>query len=256
MSDQLISCKLVDGVGVLSFNRPERHNAISDDLFAQWTAALAELIEDDQARCILLRGEGPSFCSGRDTAELGKRAGGENDFRFLRRHQEIRLSTLDAPKPVVAAVHGVAFGGGFEIALSADIRIAADDAVFALPEITYGLLPDTGGTQLLLPLIGPAKTKFLVMSGERIAANRAQEWGVVDFVVSPADLDEEALRLCRRLAEHSPIAIAAAKQLIDQTWAGAVRSGIRQELLAQTALFASEEYRTLKLARTSGRKDG
>lgn len=236
---RLVLSELVDGVAVVSFNRPERHNAINDAMGAQWRDAVRAAIADDDVRCILLRGEGPSFSSGRDTAELGRRVGGESDFRFVRRHQDTRLALLDAPKPVVAAVRGHVLGGAFETALSADMRIAATDARFGFPEITYGLVADTGGTQLLTALAGPARAKWLLMSGERIDAAQALAWGLVDWVVSPDELDERALDLCRTLAAAPPTAVAMTKQLVDQAWGPTIRNGLRQELLAQTALFAA-----------------
>ena len=102
---------------------------------------------------------------------------------------------LESPKPVVAAVQGHALGGGFETALGADMRIAADDAVFGFPEIGYGLTADTGGTQLLTPLVGPARAKYLLMTGDRIGAEQALAWGIVEWVVSAADLRDAVLVL-------------------------------------------------------------
>jgi enoyl-CoA hydratase/carnithine racemase len=155
---------------------------------------------------------------------------------------------LAIPKPVVAAVSGYALGGAFEIALSADMRIASSDATFGFPEIRFGLVADTGGTQLLTPLIGPARAKYLLLSGERIGADTALGWGIVDWVVDVADLDEAALALAGKLACAPPQAAAMTKQLVDQAWSGAIRNGIGQELIAQVALFAGEEHRFAKAA--------
>jgi enoyl-CoA hydratase len=140
------------------------------------------------------------------------------------------------------------------MALACDLRFAAPDAFFFLPEIRFGILPDTGGTQLLTSLIGPSRTKYLVMTGERIDARRALEWGVVDFVVEPEDLDARALDVARKIAAGPPLAIAMARQLVDQAWAEPVRRGIRQELLAQTVLFSSEDYQEARAARREGRE--
>jgi enoyl-CoA hydratase/carnithine racemase len=245
----VVRADVVDDVAVISFARPERHNAVNDAMSEEWQVAMRWAIDAAAVRCIVLRGDGPSFSSGRDTAELGRRPAGESDFSFVRRAQEIRLETLEASKPVVAAVQGYVFGGAFEIALSADMRIAADDAVFAFPEIGFGLAPDTGGSQLLPLLVGPAKAKYLLITGARIDASTAHEWGIVDWVVSRKQLDTAALDLAHRLAMAPPTAAAAIKQLVDQIWAGAIRNGIHQELLAQTALFAGEEHRVAKAAR-------
>jgi enoyl-CoA hydratase/carnithine racemase len=245
----LVRVDVSEGVGTLTLNRPQRHNAINDEMFEQYAAAQHQVLSDPAVRVVLIRGEGRSFCSGRDTSQLGRRVDGENDLDFIRRHQQPRLAALDAPKPIVAAVQGYAFGGGFEMALAADLRVAADDAVFALPEIGFALLPDTGGTQVLTALAGPARTKYLVMTGARIDAAQALAWGIVDFVVPRAELDDHARELCLRMADKSPTALALGKQLVDQAWAGAIRSGFAQELVAQTALFASAEYRAAKSER-------
>jgi enoyl-CoA hydratase/carnithine racemase len=156
---------------------------------------------------------------------------------------------LESSKPVVAAVQGYALGGGFETALGADMRIAAEDAVFAFPEIGYGLTADTGGTQLLTPLVGPARAKYLLMTGERIDAAQALAWGIVDWVVPGPELREAALTLARKLAAAPPTAVAFAKQLVDQAWAGSIRNGMRQEVVAQAALFASDDYARRREAR-------
>ena len=248
-TEELVKVAHVDGVAVISFNRPERHNALNDEMSSLWRKVVREAIVDPSVRCILLRGEGKSFSSGRDVTQLGSRTDGESDLSFVRRHQDIRLDVLDAPKPVVAAVKGYVFGGAFEIALSSDMRVCASDALFAFPEINYGLVADTGGSQMLTPLIGPSKSKYLHFTGERIDAATALEWGVVDWVVEPDEVESRAMALATKLAAAPPSAIQVAQQLIDQAWAGAIRNGMRQELLAQVSLFAGEEYAQTKAAR-------
>lgn len=246
----------IAGVGVVTLNRPHRHNAITDSLFEQMRAAVYQTLDDPAVRCVLLRGEGPSFCSGRDTAELGQRVDGKDDFTFVREHQRLRLDMLESPKPIVAAVQGAAIGGGFEIALSADIRIIADNAVFALPEVGLGLVPDTGGTQILPALIGPARAKYLVLSGARIDAATAYAWGLAEEVVPAAHLTERAMQLCQRLAAQPVLAMSMGKLLVNQASAGAIRNGFGQELLAQTALFSSEEYHQIKNRASQARREG
>lgn len=246
MTTAELETEIVDGVGVVSFNRPHRHNAITDALFDEMCAALRGYLSDHSVRCVLMRGEGPSFCSGRDKAELGKRANGEGDFTFVREHQRIRVEVLESTKPVVAAVQGAALGGGFEIALSADMRIIAEDAIFGLPEVGMGLVPDTGGTQLLPALIGPARAKYLVLSGTRINAHTAYAWGLAEEVIPVEQLHDRAMALCRQLATQPRLAVSMAKMLVNQATAGDIRNGLDQELLAQTALFSSPEYLSIR----------
>jgi len=251
---ELVLRRLEAGVGIVSLNRPEKHNAMNNALGAEFREAWDWAVRDSEVRCILLRGEGPSFCSGRDLGQLGQRERDDSNFGFVRRAQDGRLAQLDVAKPIVAALRGHAIGGGFEMALGADMRIAARDLWVSLPEVQMGILPDTGGTQLLTTLIGPAKTKYMVMTGDRVGAEQALEWGIVDWLVEPEELDERAFELAAKLAAGPPLAIAMAKQLVDQLWAGRVRDGIRQELLAQTALFSSEDYAEARSARSEGRE--
>jgi len=245
----------MDGsVGIVTLNRPERHNAIDDATGDQLRRLFDAAIGDDGVRAILIRGAGKSFCSGRDTAVLGHRARDESDYHFIRRHQQFRLRILDCPKPIVAAVKGAAIGGGCEMALACDIRVAGSDLKLGLPEINYGLLPDTGGTQYLANLVGPSRAKYMIMSGTRIDAPTALAWGAVDFVVAPLEVDAKALEIATTLAGKPPIALAMAKTMIDQGLAGAVRNGIAQELLAQTALFKTQDYAEARAAIREGRQ--
>ncbi len=246
MTTAELKAEIVDGIGVVSLNRPHRHNAITDTLFDDMRTALRDYLGNDLVRCVLIRGEGPSFCSGRDKAELGRRANGEDDFTFVREHQRIRLEVLESTKPVVAAVQGAALGGGFELALSADMRIIAEDAVFGLPEVGLGLVPDTGGTQLLPALVGPARAKYLVLSGARIDARTAYAWGLAEEVVPVGALQNRAMELCRQLAAQPKLAMSMGKMLVNQAGMGDIRNGLDQELLAQTALFGSPEYLSIK----------
>ncbi|WP_421837648.1 enoyl-CoA hydratase/isomerase family protein [Novosphingobium sp.] len=247
MSDKVLY-EVIDGVGVITLNRPEVHNALDDEAAHLYKDLLDRALDDDGVRAVLLQGAGKSFCSGRDTSMLGHRARDESDYHFVLRHQQKRLAVMDSPKPFIAALKGAALGGGCETALSCDIRIADTTLKMALPEIHYGILPDTGGTQLMTTLIGPSRTKYMVMTGDRINAETALAWGAVDFVVAPEELEARALDLARKIAAKPPIALAMAKTMIDQIHAGAVRSGIAQELLAQTALFKTEDYEEARTA--------
>lgn len=240
--------EIVDGVGVITLNRPEVHNAMDDEASHRYKEVLDAALDDDAVRAVLLRGAGKSFCSGRDTRVLGHRARDESDYHFVLRHQQGRLKVMDSPKPFIAALKGAVIGGGCELALSCDIRVASTDLRMALPEIHYGILPDTGGTQVMTTLIGPSRTKYMVMTGERIDAATALDWGAVDFVVPPEELDARAMAIARSIAAKPPICLAMAKTMIDQAHAGAVRNGIAQELLAQTALFKTEDYAEARAA--------
>jgi enoyl-CoA hydratase/carnithine racemase len=233
----LVLSRVDDRVGVLSFNRPERHNALSDELLLSWRDELGRLTHDNDVRVIVLRGEGPSFCSGRDTGELGQRAGGESDFDFVLREQREALRLRDAPKPVIAALKGWTLGGALELALHCDFRIAASDARLGFPEVRYGLVPDVGGTQVLVALAGPERAKRLVLTGEPVDAATAERWGLVGEVVAPDQLDVRTLELAHTLAALPPAAVTRAKQIVDAPIDEAVTASLHRELRAQADLF-------------------
>ena len=236
--------RIEDGVAILSFNRPEKHNGGAGD-HAAWEWAY----DNPDVRAIVIRGEGKSFHSGRDTTLLGTREREESDYEFVRRHTISRINGLFQPKPVIAAVKGYAIGGGFEAALAADIRVGSRDAKLCLAEIKYGILPDTGGTQFLATLIGPARTKYMVLSGDYVDGQTAYEWGILDFLVdTPEECDAKALEIAKTIALRSPSAVEMGKQLVDQMFVGDISNGLRQELLAQSVLFQSQDYKEQRAA--------
>nr|WP_243853601.1 enoyl-CoA hydratase/isomerase family protein [Sphingopyxis panaciterrae] len=233
---------------ILTLNRPDRHNAMDDAMSALFRAALDEALDESESSTILIRAAGKSFCSGRDTQVLGRRARDESDFHFVRRHQEGRLRMQESAKPIVAALKGGAIGGGCELALAADVRIADTTLKMALPEILYGVLPDTGGTQMMTALIGPSRTKYMVMSGKPIDAATALEWGAVDFVVPPEELDAKALEVAHDIAAKPPINLALAKELVNLMHGPTIRTGTRAELYAQSYLFKTDDYQEARAA--------
>jgi len=254
MGEQFILSELEDGLRIITLNRPERHNAMNDEMSEAFQQVLYDALEETCSTTILLRANGKSFCSGRDTTVLGHRARDESDFHFVRRTQESRLRMLDSSKPIVAAVKGGAIGGGCELALAADVRVADTTLKLALPEIHYGLLPDTGGTQLLTALVGPSRAKYLILSGDPIYAEEALAWGAIDFLVEPEALEERALAVARSFASKPPINLAMGKQMVDMHFGPSIRAGTRTELLAQSALFKTEDYAEARAAHREKRK--
>jgi enoyl-CoA hydratase len=247
MADTILS-ECDGSLRILTLNRPDRHNAMDDAMSDLFQQLLFAALEESETSAILIRATGKSFCSGRDTNVLGHRARDESDFHFVRRHQESRLRMMDSTKPIIAAVKGGAIGGGCELAIAADIRISDTTLKMALPEINYGVLPDTGGTQMMTALIGPSRTKYMVMSGQKIDAATALEWGAVDFVVEPDALDARALEMARDIAAKPPINLALAKEMINLMHGSTIRTGTRAELYAQSYLFKTEDYQEARAA--------
>jgi len=253
-SSEPVVGQVLDGVGVISYNRPERHNALDDGASAAFRDVVDRHLSDPEVRCVLLRGEGRSFSSGRDTSQLGARPTGQSDDEFIRIAQDGKSKLAFAAVPVVAALRGYAFGGALETALLADLRVGTPDVVLALPEVRYGLIPDTGGTQLLSELVGPGRAKYLMMTGEQLDGATAHEWGVIDLMVDdPGELDETAFAIAAGVAANAPLAVQAVKRLVDDARRERLTSTLRREREEQVRLFASEDYQEVRDSRREGR---
>ena len=254
MTSEALLHRVEDGVSIISLNRDEAHNAIDYEMSERLTALWNQAIFEDDSRAILVRGEGRSFCAGRDTRVLGSRPPGLSDFAHVSKSQRTKVLQLDSQKPIVAAVQGAAIGAGAELALRSDIRVFAEDVRLALPEIQHGVITDGGGSVITAALAGPSRAKYLLMTGDRIDAQRCYEWGLCDFVVPRAELDAFALDLAKRIAAQPPVHLAMAKQLCDSGQGAAIRRGLREELVAITALYRTADAQEARAARKEKRK--
>lgn len=237
----------------ISLSRPDRHNAIDDELFDGLVAALIWAAESADVRVLILRGEGRSFCSGIDIAGMGRRGLGESNFDRARSTQRVTALLQDIPKPSIVALKGAVLGKGLEIALAADFRFVARGATLGFPEVHFGLGPDNGGTAMTAALAGPARTKYLLMTGARIDAERALDWGLADWLVDPDHLDEAVAELACDLAQRAPLAMAAVKDIVGGICAPSIRTGMLVERYTQLALYGSSDHAEAKQARRDGR---
>ncbi|MGH2784942.1 MAG: enoyl-CoA hydratase/isomerase family protein [Actinomycetota bacterium] len=253
MSDT-IKLEFDGAVAIVSLNRPDRHNAFNDEMDLRFFEVLEEVAARPDVRCVLWRGEGKSFSSGRDTKELGQRAKGESDLEFIEAGhiRTTRLWTM--PVPIVVALKGYALGGSFERALLCDIRIASTDAKMALPEVGHGVIPDSGGTARLFQMAGHGYAADLALTGRVIGAEEALQHGIVSRVVAPNALDAEALALAQEIAKRSPLAVKFSRAVLSSLATPEIESSMHEEMLGQTVLFTSEDYKELKAARTEGRE--
>lgn len=203
-------------VAVLTLNRPQAMNALSQALIRTLTSEIQALSSDDAVRVIVLTGAGDrAFSAGLDLKELGARPGllGKVEGDGERPNPIRAIETC--PKPVIAAVNGVAITGGFELALACDVLIAADSARFADTHQRVGVIPGWGLSQKLSRIIGPSRAKEMALSGRFITAEQASAWGLVSRAVPAAALMDEALSLARDMAEVEPSFVAAYKGLMD-----------------------------------------
>jgi enoyl-CoA hydratase/carnithine racemase len=241
-------------VAVVTMNRPDRHNAFNDEMDLRFFEVLAEVRDRTDVRCVLWRGEGKSFSSGRDTKELGMRAKGESDLEFIEAGH-IRTKLLwTMPVPIVAALKGWALGGSFERALLCDIRIASSDTKMALPEVGHGVIPDSGGTARIFQMAGHGLAADMALTGRVISAEEALQHGIVSRVVAPAALDDEALALAHEIAKRSPLAVKFSRAVLSGLATPEVERSMHEEMLGQTVVFGSEDYKELKAARAESRE--
>jgi len=246
-----------DRVGVISLNRPRVHNALNIAMVDALAEAFQLVQAERQVNVVLLRGEGPSFCSGRDLAELGERREGQSHTDMLELVQGMRKQQNEVSKPIIAALHGHVIGAGLEIALGADMRLATADTVLRAPEVTYGLTTDLGLSFELPTLVGPSRAKWMIMSGAKVTAREAADWGLVDWVTADkASLDAKALEMSAQLASLPPLAVQAGKRLVDQVWRGGLIEGLNREADTQCLLFESDDYLRIKRARSKARTMG
>lgn len=227
-----------DGVAEIELRRPHRHNAVDVGLISGLLDALAAA-EREGAAALLLRGSGPSFCSGHDVGSTATMAGA--DVREHLERMQVVSRILRATVPSVAAVHGYALGAGFELALSCDLVVAADDAVFGLPEVPMGLAIGGGSSAVLVRTLGPQRARELVLLGERFGAARARELGLVNETVAATALPDRARALATRLAGQPRQALATAKSVLNAVTDDELEPAYEREVAAMLACGTSAE---------------
>jgi enoyl-CoA hydratase/carnithine racemase len=228
-------------VAVVELDRPDALNAISTRLATELTAAMADIAADNNIRAVVLAGAGDrAFCVGADLKE--RNSLDDDGFRDQRIVFRAAFgSVLALPQPAVAAVHGFALGGGLELALSCDVVVADDAAVVGLPEVSLGLVPGGGGTQLALRRLGPGRAADVVLTGRRIAAQEAHDIGLVDRLVPAGSARIAAIEIAEQIAANSPVATRAAKRALREGWALDYTAAMDVEDVAwRTAAFSAD----------------
>ena len=227
----------------ITLNRPHRLNAFNDVMVMELSDALDRAEEDPGVRCVIIIGEGDrAFSAGADVTMFPKLTP-QKAVDASRLGQEVFSKVESMSKPVIAAINGYALGGGLELALACDFRIAAEHAELGNPEIRLGILPGWGGTQRLVRLVGLAKAKEIVLLGDRIPAEEALKIGLVNKVVPFEKLREEARALAKRLCEGPPLAIKYAKWLLNFGTQAPLDIGLRLESGIFGVLFTTKDMR-------------
>jgi len=240
---QTLIVEAAAGVAVITLNRPSVLNALSSALLAELSDALSAIESDRSLRALVITGAGEkAFAAGADIAEFKTIDGAVQGAAFARRGQATFSRIASMRMPVLAAVNGFALGGGCELALACDFRIASENARFGQPEVNLGLLPGYGGTQRLTRLCGLGAAMYLCLSGEMIDANEALRIGLVQKVVPPAGLLDEAKRIGGIIASKAPLAVEGAKRAIVSGAVVPLDQGIEIEALHFGAITTTRDF--------------
>ena len=233
-----------DGIATLVMNRPDRLNALNSELASALNEALARIAEDQSVNVVVITGAGRAFCAGGDLAAIGKgRQSGDTQGLepVLRGGMQMVLKMRTMPQPVIAAVNGPAAGAGMNVALAADIRIAAEEATFGQNFSKVGLYPDYGGTYFLPQLVGPSKAAELFYTGDMIDAKTALALGIVNQVVPAAQLETAVKALAQNIAQGPSLAIRAVKKALFASEAKELAQALDYEVREQIRCFMSED---------------
>ena len=240
MAGSLATLDGAEGIFTLTLRRPASLNALSTEMCRAVLDALTRVDQDPGARVLILTGEGRAFCAGADLKER-EGAAPEAIWKHNRSIFQIPVELERLAVPVIAAVNGVALGGGCELALGCDLRWAATTAEFGCPEVTRGIIPAAGGTQRLSRLLGSSRAMALILTGRRISAEEAYRIGLVDAVVSPDDLLGAAGETARAIAANAPLAVRAAKRAIRYGLHQTYEGGLELEGQLQRMLYATAD---------------
>lgn len=233
----LVTTSTSDGICTVKINRPDKLNAMNRDVAGELVQTFAMLGANDDVKVIILTGEGQkAFSAGADIEYMSKISADESvDYAKL---GQLVTSTVELVKqPTIAAINGFALGGGCELAMSCDIRIAADTAKLGQPEVTIGIPPGWGGTQRLMRIAGIAKAKELVYTGSMIKADEAMQIGLVNRVVPLESLEEESLKMAKKIATNSTMGVQMSKVAINKGRNADLDTGLSIELLAWRNCF-------------------
>jgi enoyl-CoA hydratase len=237
---EFVNLETDGGIGTIRLNRPPV-NALNDQVTAELSAA-ARAAAADEVRAVVIYGGEKVFAGGADITVMAEAGYAEMTSRSARLQEAMSL-IAGLAKPVVAAITGYALGGGLELALAADFRVAGERARVGQPEILLGVIPGAGGTQRLSRLVGPARAKDIVFSGRMLAAAEAHAIGLVDQVVPDAEVYQAAVDMVKRYASGPALALRAAKQAIDAGLGVDLATGLEIERVQFAALFGTEDQR-------------
>ncbi|HTB01880.1 MAG TPA: enoyl-CoA hydratase [Bradyrhizobium sp.] len=255
-ADGKILQSVTEGVGVVTFNNPEKRNAMSLDMWEGLGHALVELRDDPEVRVVILTGTGDkAFVSGADISQFEKnRHNAEASEEYAKKSAAQRALLADYPKPVIASIRGFCLGGGMQVAMMADIRIVSDNSQFGIPAAKLGIAYGYDGLKNLVSLVGPSWARLLMYTGMRIDAAEAQRIGLVDRMLPDAELWDATMEIARTISGNAPLAIQAAKITIKQVLKDESQRDMDAIKAIGTACMDSEDFREGRRAFMEKRK--
>ncbi len=243
MYTNVIKYEKEEGIGIIFLNRPEQMNALSINLVEELSGLLDEIARDSKIGVVIIAGNERVFCVGADIKEVSNVDSPVKAHSFFAKIRSLFDKIEDLEKPVIAAVAGFALGGGCELALACDLRIAAMNATFGLPEIRLGIIPGGGGTQRLIRVMGITKAKELLYTGDSIDANEAFTRGLVNKIVADESLMDETKKMALRVIRQPSFALKMAKQAVNSGINMDMKSALAYEARCVEILFSTEDMR-------------
>ena len=240
MMYQNLIYEVKDGIAFITVNRPKALNALSSEVLDELYAAFTAANDDPEVQIVILTGEGKAFVAGADISQMVNLSTLDGRSMMIKGQNVMNLIE-SIEKPVIGAINGFALGGGCELAMSCDIRIASEKAKFGQPEVNLGIIPGFGGTQRLPRLVGKGMSKYLIMTAEMIDAQEAYRIGLVEKVVATEELMGVAIKTAKTIMSKAPIAIKAAKLAINNGISLDIRTGVAFEGEALVAPFSSDD---------------
>lgn len=237
---EFLSWKVEDGVANITIAHPPA-NALSRGIIAEVNSVLDAVEHDDAVRVLVLHGEGRFFSAGADIKEFTGVESGEEFTKLASNGQQVFERVESFPKPIIAAIHGAALGGGLELAMSCHMRFVTESAKLGLPELQLGLIPGFGGTQRLPRYVGVAKAAEMMFTSEPISGTEAVQWGLANRAFSEETLLEETLNIAKNIAKKSPIALKAAIQTLQYAKHASFYEGIEAEAKSFGTVFVTED---------------
>ncbi len=237
---ETLDLKKENSIGWIYLNRPDKLNAINLKMINELDTVLKEMETDNEVKVVIITGKGKSFCAGADIGQF-KELNSVTAWNFAKKGRELMDSIEKFMKPTIAMINGYALGGGLELAIACDFRIASEDAMLGLPEITLGIYPGFGGTQRLVRLVGKTKAMEIMMTGDKIRADEGERIGLINKVVPKEHLEEETIKFASKLLDKSPLILSILKSIIIYGNDSPIIDGLNMESLGWGYVFSTED---------------